>query len=273
MDTAANNLTGSFLNLFFPPVCPLCKKALSAGHAGLCATCLGGLKKIDGPLCTVCGTPFPFAATGPEGEAENRWTCAACLTDRVPFVRARSAFYYEGVMLEAIHGFKYGGDMALAAPLGRLMAGAALKVFPAGEMPELIVPVPLHCKRLKTRGFNQSLLIAGEMAKTLSIEVDRLSLKRTRHTAPQVEMKEKERLENVKGAFEVTDLRWSISRPLWSISRPRRPTSRPCRFSGKRVLLVDDVFTTGATVRECSKALKKAGAEVYVLTLARVVRL
>lgn len=158
----------------------------------------------------------------------------------------RSAYYYEGRLLEAIHRFKYGGDMALLKPLGLLLLDG-VKVL--GEMPDAIVPVPLHRKRLKERGFNQSLLLARELSRELSIGVDYLNLKRTLHTHPQINLKAKERRQNVRGAFEAVN---------------------PSRLRGRRILLVDDVFTTGATVRECAKALKKTGAEVFVATLARV---
>jgi ComF family protein len=116
---------------------------------------------------------------------------------------------------------------------------------------DAVIPVPLHKDRLKKRGFNQSLLLAREVARGFRIEVDYKSLKRTLPTRPQVDLKTDERRKNVRGAFEV---------------------KRAERVCGRRVVLVDDVFTTGATVRECSKVLKKAGARVYVLTLARVVR-
>jgi ComF family protein len=116
---------------------------------------------------------------------------------------------------------------------------------------DVVIPVPLHKQRLKERGFNQSLLLAREVARVFGLEVDYRSLKRIRPTRPQVDLKPDERKKNVKGAFDVKS---------------------PERVRGRRVLLVDDVFTTGATVSECARVLKKAGAEVYVLTLARVER-
>ncbi|MBI5559716.1 MAG: ComF family protein [Deltaproteobacteria bacterium] len=231
------NILSSFLNLLFPPLCPLCEAGIK--EDAFCAPCLSGSKRMDGPVCLLCGRPFA-------SEAGIHHTCADCLKKNPPFVKARSAFYYEGTLLSAIHRFKYGGNMAFLKPLSLLLSHAMTLL---NERPDIIVPVPLHKERLKKRGFNQSLLLARELAKGLSVEVDCMNLKRTLNTLPQVDLKEKERVINVKGAFTVKD---------------------PSKFKGKRVLLVDDVFTTGATVRECAKVLKKAGAEVFAVTLARV---
>ncbi|MBI5234328.1 MAG: ComF family protein [Deltaproteobacteria bacterium] len=222
------------LDLFFPPVCLLCEQRLAV--QGLCEGCLEGLNRIHSPRCSVCGVPFGNDK-GPDRP------CAQCLKKRPPFVSARSALYYNDAASLAIRRFKYHGDSSLAIPFSALMTEAMGK----GTV-DLIVPVPLHKKRLRQRGFNQSLILARALSKSTGIEVDYKCLKRIRHTLPQVELKEDERLVNVKGAFKVMDI---------------------SRIKGKRMLLVDDVYTTGATVRECSSALKKAGAIVHVLTIAR----
>ncbi|MBI5562299.1 MAG: ComF family protein [Deltaproteobacteria bacterium] len=234
-------MLNSFTNLFFPPVCGLCEKAV--GRDALCAACADaiGRSRILGPSCGVCGVPFASTASGPH-------TCGECLLEPPPYVQAISACIYEGAALDAIHSFKYGGNTRLAAGLGALLRDAA--VF--RDAPGVAVPVPLHVERLRQRGFNQSLLLAREAARALSIKVDYTSLRRVRPTAAQTGLAARDRRRNVAAAFAVR---------------------RPDALRGRRVLLVDDVLTTGATVRECSKAMRAAGAEVYVLTLARAVRL
>ncbi|MBF8250647.1 MAG: amidophosphoribosyltransferase-like protein [Deltaproteobacteria bacterium] len=154
---------------------------------------------------------------------------------------ARGVLVYDDATAKAIHRFKYGHDTTFSRPLGSMMADYPLESF------DLIIPVPLHIKRLRERGFNQSLLLANAIGKRQRIPVDPYILKRIRWTVPQVNLTGRERKVNVRGAFEVCgDVR------------------------EKRILIVDDVYTTGATVSECSKVLKESGAkEVCVLTLSR----
>lgn len=233
----------TFFSLFFPQVCPACEKDAKSGNSHFCALCGKGFSEnmITSPFCAVCGIPF-------QKSAGVDHACGKCLKEKTPFKEARSAFIYDGAVLEAIHSFKYRGRVILAAPLGRLAAQAAI----FSHTPDVIMPVPLHKERLQERGFNQSLLIAKEVAKIIKKDVDYMNLKRERLTAPQVDLKAGERARNVEGAFAL---------------------ARPDEVKGKRVLLVDDVFTTGSTISECSKVLKKAGAEVFALTLARAVAL
>lgn len=166
---------------------------------------------------------------------------------------ARSACIYEGILLDAIHIFKYNGKTSLAKPLIAIMTGSRYIFEKAGLSftgHDLVVPVPLHKKRLKERGFNQSLFLAKGLAGIYNLPVDYLNLKRIRATDPQVNLKGKDRINNVSGAFAAQDR---------------------VVFKDKRVLLIDDVYTTGATVLECSRVLKKAGAKtIDVVTLARV---
>ncbi len=166
----------------------------------------------------------------------------------MPFTLARSVYTYASEILTAVHRFKYGGKIILARPLGQLLAEAAVRL---DVRPDIIVPVPLHKRRLRTRGFNQSLLLATEVSRRIDASLDYLSLQRLVPTKPQITLKAGARERNVAGAFNVKD---------------------PGVFRGKQVLLIDDVFTTGATIKECSKALKKAGAEVFALTLAMAVK-
>lgn len=234
------------LNILFPPICPLCGfhivEAGGGEEAGLCEACLASIKRIEGPVCTVCGTPFASGA-GPDHP------CGMCMGSRKPFVKARSAVFYEEGAREAILSFKYGGTLTLTRPLGRIAEQALSGLV---ETFDVVIPVPLHNDRLRERGFNQSLLLAREVARGPGLEVDYKSLKRTRATKPQADLKTEERRKNVRGAFEV---------------------KRPERVRKKRVLLVDDVYTTGATVSECARVLKRERCKVFVLTLARAVSL
>ncbi|OGQ50772.1 MAG: hypothetical protein A3J24_01475 [Deltaproteobacteria bacterium RIFCSPLOWO2_02_FULL_53_8] len=227
-----------FIDLLFPPVCPLCEEAFSERE--FCAACESALAltRIDGPACNVCGCPFISASSGPH-------TCGTCLKEPPPYLQAVSACRYEGKMRDAIHAFKFNAQVHLAAGLASIAETAAR----FNIRPQIIMPVPLHISRLRQRGFNQSLLIAAEIAGAHSIPLDYTSITRLRHTAPQSGLKAVDRHLNVKGAFAVT---------------------RPDLLKDRHVLLVDDVLTTGSTITECAATLKSAGAAVYVLTLARV---
>ncbi len=241
-------MLGSLLDILFPPVCMLCNAELA--EEVFCETCTGSMEKITNPLCVICGVPF-ISLTGP-----SERPCSVCLSKKkIPYLSARSALYYTGGVLKAIHDFKYFGKVALKGPLGGLMAEAAGAYWGYPEDPSpgpgvIVTAVPLHKKRLKERGYNQSVLLAGELSNRFSLELDRSLLKRVRLTRPQVELNGRERRRNVRGAFEVTAGR---------------------ELEGREVILIDDVYTTGATVTECARLLKERGASVKVLTLARAV--
>jgi ComF family protein len=149
-----------------------------------------------------------------------------------------------------VQKFKYGRKVSLGKPLGRLMAsGCGGFIEQTGA--DLIVPVPLHLKRLRWRGFNQSLLLARQVGRACGTRVDPFLLARRRETPPQTQLSEEERRKNMRGAFAVTS---------------------GGSVQDRTILLIDDVYTSGATVNECSRALRRAGAKaVYVLTLARAV--
>lgn len=234
----------ALLDIFFPPVCLLCRKR--AVEKGFCAACraLIEARRITGPLCIVCGTPF-------QSPKALDHACGRCLEEKPAFHAARSAFIYDGPVLDTLHRFKYSGDVALAQPLARAVLGQIdLLTHDSGRL--LVVPVPLYRGKLKERGFNQSLLLAREIARLKGYPLEVRGLKRARDTGQQVGLKAAERKRNVAGAFAVVDA---------------------SLFKGRKALLVDDVATTGATLNECAKALRRAGAEVYALTVARAVRL
>jgi ComF family protein len=229
------------LDLLYPPRCEACGRLR---RDLICEECLAAVERIGPPMCEVCGEPFdPLAQAAPR--------CAECRGKRRPFALARSAAYYTGPLAEAIQRFKYDCQMVLWRPLGELMMEAVAGGAASGIEPEnvdVVCAVPLHRSRLRERGFNQSELLAEVVAEHLGRPLRPL-LERTRPTLPQVDLPAASRGANVQGAF-AADLHEVIG--------------------GQRVLLVDDLFTTGATMSECARTLARAGAqEVRVFTLAR----
>jgi ComF family protein len=234
----------ALLDLLFPPLCHICKAFIpEAGDLFICASCLEKITFLVTPLCSVCGTPF-----GTENGLNH--ICGACLRNP-SFPICRSATYFAGPVQELIHRFKYGHRVHLSQPLG-LLTARALAPFRAESAPELVVPVPLHRRRLRQRGYNQSQLLAEVLAKQWKLKLEVGNLRRIRWTEPQTSLDATDRRDNVRGAFAVRD---------------------PRRLEGRRVLLVDDVFTTGSTIRACAGSLRDAGvAEVFVVTVARSVQ-
>ena len=219
-----------FLNLLFPPRCVGCHQV----GVWLCADCLAQIPHIEPPFCTRCGDAV--VASG---------LCARCQTAPLRIECIRSVVYFEGVLREAMHRFKYRRLTALAEPLGAMMAEYWMQhPIPA----DVVVPVPLHAARLRERGYNQAALLAREMARRVGLAVDERTLVRQRATASQVKLNAKQRKENVRDAFCCSSN----------------------ALAGKQVLLVDDVCTTGATLEACAVALREGGARgVRALTLAR----
>ncbi len=232
-----------FLDFFLPPKCPLCGTVSSSHpHGRPCPACLLRIPFIGHPRCPRCGRGYST-------EAGEDHLCGTCLTEGRTFYRARSIGAYEGLLLETIARFKFRGVSYLANPLGALLAEFEDPEFPFGEF-ELLLPVPLHPQRLRFRGYNQSLLLARRISRHRSIPLNFTALVRTRPTQPQTQLSGPERQKNIRGAFAVRN---------------------PAAVQGKKVLLIDDVFTTGATVQECARVLLRAGADrVDVLTVARV---
>lgn len=171
--------------------------------------------------------------------------CGSCRSRKPSYTRAWSLFPYESPLRDLVHLLKYHNKMVLGSVLGRLMC----EHLPAFPELDLVLPVPPAPHRLREREYNQSLLLADAIAHAIGKPLDWSSLVRIRQTTPQTALSRSARLKNLRRTFAV---------------------ARPGRISSQRVLLVDDVFTTGTTVNECAKAIRKAGgAEVYVVTLAR----
>jgi ComF family protein len=228
--------------LIFPTGCMTCGTVLDYQAIPVfCADCFSQIKFIQSPLCPCCGIPFE-ATTGDDH------LCGDCIANAPVFSLARSAGRYENVLLDAIHQFKYRGKTAVGKSLGRFMAEFSYPGFSIADY-SLVIPVPLHIKRLRERGFNQSVILAREIARRFTLPLDFMALRRNIHTDPQVGRGKKEREENVRGVFEIRTEK---------------------AIGGEKILLVDDVYTTGSTLRECAGILKKHGArEVAALTLAR----
>ena len=235
------------LDLVFPAVCPVCAmRSDDPVHRPFCGSCWAGLPIGLGSGCVVCGEPFP----GLDGD----WPCDACRRAPPPYAFARAVAAYDGGMREAIHALKYGGRPAVASPLGQLLSGAGREVLPVppDEWADGLVPIPLHRVRRAERGFNQAEILAQPCGAAWRLPVLGRALVRTRPTLPQTDLDADARRANVRDAFRVP---------------------RPAAILGRRLLLVDDVLTTGATVSAAARALRSAGAAaVGVLTLARVVR-
>jgi competence protein ComFC len=231
------SLFDDLVDLIFPPRCAICK---SKDRNAICENCLAKAAYLEPPICRLCGKP--------RDRYFSQDLCEDCAGGDIPFDLSRSVAIYGGVMKEAIHKFKFDGRKALAPRLGRFLATYLRDGdIPANDI-DVIVPVPLSAKREKQRGYNQSKLLAEEIRRVYPIPLDDSSLKKIKDVTPQFELSRKERLKNVRGAF------------------------RSSPMTGKKVLLIDDIYTTGATVREASLALKTAGAKnVYALTLARAV--
>jgi ComF family protein len=227
-------------DFFFPPLCLLCREFLTGPHETcFCTSCSEAFPFIRGPLCPRCGIPF----VSREG-ADH--LCSSCMIKDPAYDTARAVGVYDGTLKQAIHQFKYNNRSLLAAPLGELLARHGRELLAGGY--DVILPVPLHARRIRQRGFNQSLALARRVGSLWGVAVAAEGLARTRWTDPQTMLPERQRLRNVRGAFSCD----------------------AAAAAKKRVLVVDDVYTSGSTVNECAKVLKRNGARhVDVLTLAR----
>jgi ComF family protein len=235
------------LDAILPPQCLACAAAIDEPRK-LCAACWSKITWLAAPLCQHCGVPFEF---DPQSGAADTLLCGACLRDPPAFARARAVFRYDDAGRGLILGFKHGDRLHAAPAYGQWLARAGAELL---QEADLVVPVPLHWTRLAWRRYNQSALLANAVARTARRHSVPDLLVRTRRTPQQGDMGRAARQRNVRRAFRVA---------------PRHTALLP----GKRIVLVDDVLTTGATAEECVRALLEAGAaSVDLLTLARVVR-
>lgn len=219
------DLARSLLDVLFPPRCVRCR----ATGAVLCAACLATARVPLPPLCASCGRSLPSSGA----------TCPTCAAGRGPSTlrSIRAAALHEGAVRDAVLALKYRGQRRLAEPLGDLLAEA---IRASGELPDALVPVPLHSARRRARGYNQAELLARRCARRLGVPCETRALLRRRATPPQVGLSSAERLANVAGAFAVAE------------------PAAVRRLGAKRVLLIDDVTTTGSTLDAAASALAAA---------------
>lgn len=230
------------LDRLYPPVCLHCGAHLNQAH-GLCAHCWAGLRPITKPYCPVLGLPFEVDF-GPEALS------AEAIADPPPFQRARSAVVYNDVSQALVSGLKFSDRTELAHFCAGLMVGACAEVL---EGDPILVAVPLHRRRQWQRRYNQSALLARALATATGLEADPFLVARSRPTRQQVGLSAAQRQRNVQGAF--------IAHPEF-LSRSR----------GRRIIVVDDVMTTGSTLKAVTHALRRAGADqIDVISFARVV--
>lgn len=237
------SLWNKTLNIILPPRCAGSGVVVDA--PGMVSPAFWSqLSFIDNPFCETCGVPFGFGST-------VGTICAACIDEEPEFTRARSAVVYNDASRKLVMGFKYGDRLHAVQTFVPWMSRAGEALIAEAD---IVIPVPLHFRRLWQRRFNQSAILGEMLAKRSGIAFAPDALTRKRYTVKQKGLSRKERHANVRGAFAVQE-------------------KAKEQLRGKNVLLVDDVFTSGATLNECARVLKKAGmAQVYVLTIARVTR-
>jgi ComF family protein len=237
----ARSALGWPARILFPPVCAGCRRHVSQPGV-LCGACWPKLRLLERPWCPVMGTPF----THNMGEG---FLSAEAIADPPPFERARAAVAYSGVARQMVQGLKYQDRTDLAPWMARWMVRAGADLIAEADV---VVPVPLHWRRFFRRRFNQSAELARAVSALSELPFAPSAVRRVKLTRQQVGLERKEREENVRAAFRV-------------------PAEAEIEIAGRRVLLIDDVYTTGATVRAATKALKRGGAgAVDVLTFARV---
>lgn len=231
------------LNFLLPPRCINCGKIMTDEN-GVCSECFNEITFISAPYCKCCGMPFERMSN-----ANKNMLCPDCLKKTKKYFRySRAAIKYETISKKMILAFKFMDKTENAKVFAKWLKIAGTDIFSEGA--DVLIPVPLHYKRLVTRRYNQSAILAKELSALISIPVDIKSLVKHKSTKPQVRFTSAGRRKNIKDAFSV---------------------KHPDNIKDKRVVLIDDVQTTGSTLNECAKVLLKSGAKsVDFLTIARV---
>ncbi|MBI4026802.1 MAG: ComF family protein [Verrucomicrobia bacterium] len=243
--TFANALFGfgrTALDLLYPRQCQMCGGTLRCvAFSFLCDDCFADAPRLEPPYCSICAMPF-HGIIGPD------FRCPNCGQIRLHFDRAMAVMRFQGVVRRAIHSLKYGHQGYWARVLQSWLLEGVDPLLNRSEA-DVVLPVPLHPVRERERGFNQAWFLADALARSWKIPAHRRVLTRVRQTETQTHLDREERMANLRGAFAVR---------------------RPAVVAGRRVLLMDDVLTTGSTASECARILREAGARsVLVLTLAR----
>lgn len=236
------NLAKGAMNLFLPGECAVCKEELEPlNRSFICYTCWQKVEWLSPPFCSKCGKILL-----PDSDHIPSGVCSLCQETPPHFQRLFVPALYQGVMAQAIRIFKYTGKRGILRGFDWVINHYFKAVDLSWLKIDAVVPVPLHPRRLKERGFNQSEDIARLVARKLEVQMIKDCLVRTRYTLPQTKLKKGEREKNIKDAFLVKR-----------------------KLKGKKVLLVDDVYTTGVTLNEASLKIKRSGAQVFAFTLAR----
>ena len=229
------------LDLLYPRNCVRCGASSPEALPHLCWDCLSDTPKIEAPFCVCCGDPVA-------GDIQHDYTCFACSRETPAFEFARSAVRYEGAIGEALRDLKYNQAVWMARDLSALLFACVQAEYPEVDF-DCVSAVPLHAARRRERGFNQSALLAAALARRMGLPYKERVARRIRPTSTQTGLTAPQRAVNVCGAFR---------------------SGLFASLKDKRILLVDDVMTTGATVNACARALKKGGAAtVHVVTVAR----
>jgi len=230
----------ALFQFFLPPQCYCCETFLPEGQEGICTDCLSAIHWIEPPFCSRCGIPFL-------SREEKSHLCGACSKEEKYFTMGRALGCYEGPLRKAVHRWKYEGKTHLSPLFGEWMAERFFHYWETNLF-DLLIPVPLHPGRLRERGFNQALLLARELSRRTGLPYRKRVLEKKKPTLPQASLSGRERETGVRGAFHLEELE---------------------EIRDKVILLIDDVYTTGTTVNECSKVLMAGGAKrVDVFTLA-----
>jgi len=239
--TFSSALLGQCVNRIFPPTCLHCQASV-AEHGQLCLSCWQPITFISDPQCSCCGLPFEYPVS-----EETR--CAECIQRSPPYAQARSACLYDDHSKDLIIGFKYYDKLYYGPLLAQWLYRTGKSFL---DEADLIIPVPLHRLRTFTRRYNQSALLAKRLEKLSGVPARMNILLRVRNTIPQAGLTQSQRKKNLAGAFTIRQKYRNL-------------------IEGKHIVLVDDVMTTGTTLRSCSRVLMRAGAaSVSVLTIARV---
>lgn len=228
------------VSLLYPPFCTICGESVRGGDH-VCTQCEAKAIRITAPFCEKCSEPF-------EGSITSTFTCANCAHRTIHFEAAVAAYRGRGIVRHVVHEFKYGRQIHLRYLVARWLHDALQDERVRDRSFDVIVPVPLHAARQRERGFNQAQLLAEILSAKTSIPA-KSALERIRYTTTQTALDRAERIENLHNAFRLR---------------------KKADVRALRVLLVDDVLTTGATLSECARVLKRAGAvSVYAATVAR----
>jgi competence protein ComFC len=234
-------ITNSVSSALIPEVCLFCGSGNLEGSTSICPECRTSLRWVLSPICSVCGRPLSTF------EKERLDLCGACISNPPVYDMARYGLYYENLVRVAITRFKFNASLYSSRPLADLLIETFNRHYIKQNF-DVILPVPVHTRRLMARGFNQVTILSQKLATATGIPLDRTNLVKTKNTDPQVRLSRAKRLLNLTNAFQINNKKTIVK---------------------KRVLIVDDVSTTGATINEVSKVVRKAGANyVGVIILA-----